>query len=115
MLAAVLRLPYLGQPREIVFDETYYIKDAWSLWHFGYERQALDKADESILNGSIDFLRDQASFVVHPPFGKWVIGLGEHLFGLTPFGWRIMVALLGVIAVVFAGIALFAPNAVHLF
>lgn len=100
ILAAVLRLPYLGQPHAVVFDETYYVKDAWSLWHYGYERQALDKADESILNGSVDFLKDQAAFVVHPPFGKWVIGLGQHFFGLNPFGWRFMVALLGIIAVV---------------
>ena len=37
----------------------------------------------------------KASFIVHPPVGKWVIGLGEWLFGVTPFGWRFMPAVLG--------------------
>ena len=39
--------------------------------------------------------RTTPAYVVHPPVGKWVIGLGEQMFGLTPFGWRFMVALLG--------------------
>ncbi|MEN9711220.1 MAG: hypothetical protein RL441_1212 [Actinomycetota bacterium] len=100
ILAAALRLPYLGQPHAVVFDETYYVKDAWSLLNYGYERQAVEHADESMLAGSIDILKEESSFVVHPPFGKWVIAAGEHLFGLNPFGWRIMGALLGVIAVI---------------
>ena len=37
--------------------------------------------------------------MVHPPGGKWVIALGEQLFGMTPFGWRFMVALTGTLAV----------------
>ena len=55
ILAAALRLPYLGQPHAVVFDETYYVKDAWSLLNYGYERQAVEHADESMLAGSIDF------------------------------------------------------------
>ncbi len=100
VLAFALRFANLGRPHDIVFDETYYVKDAWSLWKYGYERHAQDKADESILAGSIDFLKDEPSFVVHPPFGKLVIGFGEQIFGLNPFGWRFMVALLGIVAVV---------------
>ena len=34
---AVLRFWNLGHPHEIVFDETYYVKDAWTLLHLGYE------------------------------------------------------------------------------
>ena len=98
-IAALLRLPNLGQPHAVVFDETYYVKDAWSLWQSGYERQAIDKANELMLQGQSNILKPDASYVVHPPFGKWVIGIGEHFFGLNPFGWRIMVALLGVFAV----------------
>ena len=99
LIAALLRLPNLGQPRAIVFDETYYVKDAWSLLKFGYERQALEKANDLILKGSTDFLDQHASYVVHPPFGKWVIASGEWLFGMNPFGWRIAGAVLGVLAV----------------
>ena len=37
--------------------------------------------------------------MVHPPVGKYVIGLGEWLFGFNPFGWRFMTALLGTLSV----------------
>ena len=47
----------------------------------------------------LDIFTDKASFVVHPPLGKWVIGLGEWLFGATPFGWRFMMAVLGTLSV----------------
>ncbi len=33
----------------------------------------------------------------HPPLGKVLIMLGIELFGMTPFGWRFMGALLGVV------------------
>ncbi|MGO1770698.1 MAG: hypothetical protein ACTHZX_12160, partial [Microbacterium sp.] len=36
-VAAVVRFVALGHPHELVFDETYYVKDAWSLWNLGYE------------------------------------------------------------------------------
>ena len=100
LIAAGLRLPDLGRPHAVVFDETYYVKDGWSLFQVGYEQKAVDGADEKMLAGSTDILLNEASYVVHPPFGKWVIGFGENIFGLNPFGWRIMVALLGIIAVV---------------
>ena len=35
----------------------------------------------------------------HPPLGKLIIGLGIRLFGMTPFGWRFMGALFGVLMV----------------
>src|SRR5690606_31017050 len=40
-----------------------------------------------------------AAYVVHPPVGKYVIGLGELIFGFEPFGWRFMTALLGTLSV----------------
>lgn len=100
LIATALRLPFLGQPRAVVFDETYYVKDGFSLWRFGYERDAVENADSLMLQGHTDIFKDSGSYVVHPPFGKWVIGFGEQIFGLTPFGWRIMVCLLGITAVV---------------
>ena len=33
----------------------------------------------------------------HPPLGKLIIGLGVRLFGMTPFGWRFMGTLFGVL------------------
>ena len=33
--------------------------------------------------------------VVHPEVGKWLIGLGEKVFGMDPFGWRVAAAVAG--------------------
>lgn len=33
--------------------------------------------------------------ISHPPMGKLILGLGIRLFGMTPFGWRFMGTLLG--------------------
>lgn len=35
--------------------------------------------------------------VSHPPLGKEILALGIALFGMTPFGWRCMGALFGVV------------------
>ena len=35
----------------------------------------------------------------HPPLGKVLMGMGIDLFGMTPFGWRFMGALIGVLMV----------------
>lgn len=104
-LAAVLRLWDLGRPHVIAFDETYYPKDALSLLQFGVERALVDNANELILasDGSdwrtLGLFKDAPAFVVHPPLGKWTIALGEAVFGATPLGWRIAVAILGVLGV----------------
>ena len=105
LIAAVLRLVDLGRPHAVAFDETYYMKDALSLLLFGYERSAVEGADQTILDtggspeGLASVFNPDAAFVVHPPLGKWVIASGEQLFGVTPFGWRIGVAVLGILSV----------------
>ncbi len=95
-LAAFLRLWDLGKPRAFLFDETYYAKDAWSLIHLGYSQNYVDKANEQILAGHTSGLwTGTPNFVVHPEVGKWLIGLGEGIFGMTPFGWRVASAVVG--------------------
>ena len=37
--------------------------------------------------------------ISHPPLGKLIIALGVQLFGMTPFGWRFMGTLFGVLMV----------------
>ncbi|MET7484514.1 phospholipid carrier-dependent glycosyltransferase [Streptomyces sp. NPDC005538] len=101
-LAGLPRFWRLGNPRAIVFDETYYAKDAWSLLRFGYEGTwpKSSIADPQVLaRPQVIPLSDAGAFVAHPPTGKWVIALGESVFGLTPFGWRCMTALLGTLSV----------------
>ncbi len=108
LLAAVLRLANLGRPASVVFDETYYIKDALSLLLFGYEHKAVDGADQKILDSNGDpsglasVFQPDASFVVHPPLGKWIIAAGENFFGVTPTGWRVGMVVLGILSVLLA-------------
>ena len=96
LLAAILRLWNLGHPHSLVFDETYYVKDAWSQWNLGYAATWPEGADELFNSGQTDVFSTEGSFVVHPPLGKYLIGAGMALFGAdSSFGWRIAVALCG--------------------
>ncbi|MFE7898842.1 dolichyl-phosphate-mannose--protein mannosyltransferase [Streptomyces sp. NPDC057424] len=100
LLAGVLRFWNLGSPRAVIFDETYYAKDAWALVHRGFELNWDKNANDLVLSsGGNVTLPTDAAYVVHPPVGKYVIGLGELLFGFDPFGWRFMTALLGTLSV----------------
>ncbi len=96
LLAAFLRLWDLGRPHSFAFDETYYAKDAWSVYHFGYARNYVQDADKNILAGHVMGQWDKgAEMVVHPPVGKLLIGLGEKLFGMDPAGWRVASVVVG--------------------
>jgi dolichyl-phosphate-mannose-protein mannosyltransferase len=83
VLATLLRLVRLDDPRTLVFDETYYAKDA--CWYAFGSRSLCD----------IDAEQTQ----VHPPLGKWLISAGVKLFGYDSFGWRVGAALAGIITV----------------
>ncbi len=100
LLAAFLRLWDLGKPRAFLFDETYYAKDAWSLIHHGYAQAYVEKANQQILDGKTsDLWTGAPNMVVHPELGKWLIGLGESVFGMDPFGWRVASAVVGALMV----------------
>jgi dolichyl-phosphate-mannose-protein mannosyltransferase len=94
-VAFVLRLINIGRPGYIVFDETYYAKDAWSLLKYGYERNWPDKANDVLRAGGTPIPQNSAEFVVHPPIGKLLIGIGEQIFGLNSFGWRVAALVFG--------------------
>jgi dolichyl-phosphate-mannose-protein mannosyltransferase len=73
IVAGLMRFAHLTRPTGaqlhpggLVFDETYYAHDSWTLLHHGVE---LNNNDTS------------AGFVVHPPLGKWMIALGELALG----------------------------------
>ena len=104
ILGGILRLVELGRPHAIIFDETYYPKDALGLLEFGYERKLVENANDLILGSdgnwrALDLFLDEPTYVVHPPLGKWAIAVGEYLFGATPFGWRFAVAVLGTLSI----------------
>ena len=83
-IAAVLRLVRLDDPKVLVFDETYYAKDA--CWYV---------ASSPSLCGV-----DSETTLVHPPLAKWLIALGIRLFGYDTFGWRIAAAVAGTLTIV---------------
>jgi dolichyl-phosphate-mannose--protein O-mannosyl transferase len=83
-VAAVLRLVGLTHPRGKIFDEIYYATEADELIHHGVEWRPENNAGD---------------FVVHPPLGKWMIALGELMFGNDELGWRISSAVAGIVSV----------------
>ncbi|MEU9750541.1 MULTISPECIES: dolichyl-phosphate-mannose--protein mannosyltransferase [Streptomyces] len=100
LVAGLLRFWHLGSPKAVIFDETYYAKDSWALVKQGYEGSWPKDVDKLILADPSQVpVPTDPGYVVHPPVGKWVIGLGELMFGFDPFGWRFMVAVLGTLSV----------------
>ncbi|MDN3496015.1 phospholipid carrier-dependent glycosyltransferase [Planococcus sp. APC 4015] len=96
LVAGILRVWNLGHPHTLVFDETYYVKDAWTQWSLGFSASWPDEADARFVAGETGIFDATGSFVVHPPLGKFFIGAGMALFGAdSSFGWRIAVAVFG--------------------
>jgi len=102
-----LRFWRLGDPHQLVFDETYYVKQAYSMLQHGFEErvpQSIKFPDNMFTNGTPNVFGTDADFVVHPPVGKWVIAAGEQLFGpASSVGWRFSVALLGTLSILMIG------------
>lgn len=99
-LAAFVRFVHLGQPDELVFDEVYYPKAGCILIGWSDEVCMVDSGDEKHWR---ETKWDVGSWV-HPPLGKWQIGLGIKAFGMDPFGWRFTSALAGTLVVTLTAI-----------
>jgi dolichyl-phosphate-mannose--protein O-mannosyl transferase len=98
LVAAVIRLVNLCGLRSLVFDEVYYVRDAWTLWNLGYEATWVDGSD--FANGDTAGFTTVGDFVAHPPLGKWLIGAGMAVFGPeNAFGWRFTTAVAGIVVV----------------
>ncbi|MGZ4508399.1 MAG: dolichyl-phosphate-mannose--protein mannosyltransferase [Blastococcus sp.] len=89
VLAAVLgvatlvsRLWGISYPHALLFDEAYYPPEAHELLTWGHEYNR------------------GYTFIVHPPLGKWMIAIGEQLFGYNSLGWRFPSAVAGAVGVV---------------
>lgn len=95
-IAALLRLINVAHPHQLAFDETYYVKDAWSLWTLGYEGTWGENANDAFVTLQQLPLSEQGAFIVHPPLGKWLIALGMAIGGPdNSAGWRLATAVLG--------------------
>jgi dolichyl-phosphate-mannose--protein O-mannosyl transferase len=100
LIASVTRLWNLGFPAKLVFDETYYVKDALTLSIEGHEKSWPDNANSLFESGQVFGYLSDAAFVVHPPLGKWLIASGIWLLGPEQSsGWRLSTALLGIATV----------------
>ncbi|HEY7012244.1 MAG TPA: phospholipid carrier-dependent glycosyltransferase [Streptosporangiaceae bacterium] len=96
---AYLRFNRLSVPHAVVFDETYYVGDAYGILRHGVEINHVKNADALLAAGKTGILSTGGELTVHPPLGKIFIAAGEWLFGLTPFGWRFAVAVVGSLAI----------------
>lgn len=100
ILGGAIRFFNLTNPKELIFDETYYVKDAFTLGLFGSERKWSEDPNPAFEAGDVAGYLETAAYVVHPPIGKWVIWAGLELFGPTStLGWRFSVALLGTLSI----------------
>ena len=100
VIAALLRLIGLSHPKTLMFDEIYYVKDAYALWHLGYEANWAKDSDAAFASGDFSGMSTQAAYVVHPQLGKWLIGAGMEVFGpQSSFSWRVMPAIAGIATV----------------
>jgi dolichyl-phosphate-mannose-protein mannosyltransferase len=87
----------LTSAKQLVFDETYYAHDSWTLLHHGVEANGPGTGP---------------GFVVHPPLGKWMMAVGEAMFDhgktvvfhntvypASPFSFRFAGAVVGTLAI----------------
>lgn len=81
-LGGLLRVLRLAEPPALVFDETYYAKDA--CWYVLASSKCGLSAEQN---------------VIHPPLGKWLTAAGIDVFGYESFGWRIPSAVLGTLMI----------------
>ena len=96
LLAGVLRFWHLGRPQAVIFDETYYAKDAWALIHRGYEgtgpRTSTDPQPADPRrppHGHPDRRPGATSCTRRSASGS--SGSASGCSGSTPFGWRFMI------------------------
>jgi dolichyl-phosphate-mannose--protein O-mannosyl transferase len=81
-VAAFTRFWALGWPHGKQFDEVYYATEAQEMLRFGYEDNR------------------GYGFIVHPPLGKWLIGISSYFYGNNELGWRVAPAVAGVLVVI---------------
>ncbi len=101
VIGGFLRFWRLGVPHKLVFDETYYVKQGFSIFQKGYEASWGENPNPRFEAGDVSMLGTAPEYVVHPPVGKWLIGLGIEVGGgvTSSFAWRLAAAICGTLAI----------------
>src|SRR5579859_1987869 len=99
LFGGFLRFYRLADPHAVIFDETYYVPDAYSILRHGVELNHVSTVNGLLSRGDTNILRGGGEYVAHPPLGKVLMAGGDWLFGLTPFGWRFAVAVIGTVSI----------------
>ena len=89
IFSATVRLYELQRPNVLVFDETYYARDAHTILT-GYLGP----------NPGYSWEPGKEISWPHPEYGKFAIAVGQVAFGYTSFGWRIVPAICGTLLLV---------------
>lgn len=104
IIATLLRLTSLNYPNALLFDEKWYVPDAYALSKTGFELR-WNIAGATLPDGFdpkawIPYIAGP-QHATHPPLGKWLIWLGMSLFNPSdPTGWRLASAVTGSLMVV---------------
>ena len=112
LFAGLLRFRHLGSPRAVVFDETYYAKDAWGLLNQGFVDNILKAVDIVADANDAPF-----NFAVSQPINNrdgHIHGFeiaGQHFFGDTGFGLAASYTKVDGNVKVYRGATLLASNA----
>ena len=111
LFAALLRFNRLSVPNAVIFDETYYAKDAWSILKHGVEwswvanpKNNPNFVNDQVIAGHTNLFAACSGtgcgeYVVQPEVGKLLMAAGEWLYGLTTLGWRLAPAVFGSLAI----------------
>jgi len=99
-----LRFYRLSQPDAVVFDETYYVPDTNSILRHGVELNHVSNVNSLLVRGDQNIFtltngHLTGEIVAHPPLAKIMMAVGQWMFGLTPFGWRFSVAVIGTLSI----------------
>src|SRR2546430_16876677 len=71
-----LRFNRLSVPHAVIFDETYYVPDAWGILRYAVEHNYIASRNALMAGGDGRIFAPGGEFVGHPPFGKILIAGG---------------------------------------
>jgi dolichyl-phosphate-mannose-protein mannosyltransferase len=109
LIGGLVRVWNVGTPASLVFDESYYVKQAYSMTQYGvelYVDPALEGTTPNVMfeAGTLNVFTTAGDLVVHPPLGKWLIAMGEVAFGAqNSYSWRAAAVVAGMLSILIVG------------